>query len=299
VDPTPAASGLAEAVERLRRRFHDESDALRPALHRFCSRMLGSVTDGEDAVQETLALAFYKLPDLAQEESLKPWLFRIAHNKCMDLLRARRRFAVLDEEVLVTEHPEQETEAQELAERALVNLVVRLPPRERASVVLKDVLEYTLEETAEMTDSSVGSVKAALHRGRAKLRELSEVAPRHFTASERIVADEWVARFNRRDWDGVRALLSDDARLEIVGRRSAPFGNQYFSNYAKVPVPWKFAVATVDGEDAIVQFREKDGVWGPHAVVLLRIDGDRVQTVRDYVHIDYLLADATVGNGGP
>jgi RNA polymerase sigma-70 factor (ECF subfamily) len=294
VDPKPAPPDLGEAVDRLRRRFHEESDALRPALHRFCSRMLGSVTDGEDIVQETLALAFYKLPELVRESSLKPWLFRIAHNKCLDLLRYRRRFVAMEEDQLVTEDPERNEEARELAERALVNVLVGLPPRERASVALKDVLDYTLEETAEITDTSVGAVKAALHRGRAKLRELSESPARHFTPGERTIVDRWVDCFNRRDWNGVRALLADGARLQIVGKTDAPFGEQYFTNYAKVPVPWRLAVASVDGEESIVQYREVDGLWKAHAVVVLRIEGNTVRAVRDYVHIEYLLNDATV-----
>jgi RNA polymerase sigma-70 factor (ECF subfamily) len=307
VESKPEPEDLSLAVSQLRKRFHDEADALRPSLHRFCSRMLGSVTDGEDAVQETLALAFYKLPELVQENSLRPWLFRIAHNKCLDLLRFRQRFrrrfvAMPDdrddqEEYAATASagdPAPDEAMRELAERALVSIVAQLPQRERASVVLKDVLDYSLEETATITDASVGSVKAALHRGRAKLRECVELPPRRFTASERAVVDRWIACFNQRDWDGVQALLAPDATLDVVGRTSGSFGNTYFTNYGKLPEPWKLAVASVDGEEAIVHFRERNGVWEPHAMVVLKLEDGHVRAVRDYVHVGYLLSDATV-----
>src|SRR6185436_9081449 len=112
---------------------------------------------------------------------------------------------------------------------------------------------------------------------------------------ERSIADRWVDCFNRRDWDGVRALLADDARLELVGVHDMPLGERYFCNYASLSVPWKLAVASVDGQDAIVQFRERNGVWEPVAVVVLKLEGQRVRAVRDYVHVEYLLADAVVG----
>jgi RNA polymerase sigma-70 factor (ECF subfamily) len=140
----------------------------------------------------------------------------------------------------------------------------------------------------------VGSVKAALHRGRAKLRECAELPARRFTASERALVDRWIACFNARDWDGVQALLAPDATLNVVGRSSGPFGCTYFTNYGKLSEPWKLVVASVDGEEAIVQLRERNGDWVPHAVVLLKLEEGRVLAVRDYVHVGYLLEGAAV-----
>lgn len=82
---------LQAALEDTRKRFLAAVKDVRPKLHRFCTRMCGSVLDGEDLVQETLAQAFYYLPSLKDESRLEPWLFRIAHNKCVDFLRREKR----------------------------------------------------------------------------------------------------------------------------------------------------------------------------------------------------------------
>src|SRR6266550_5051112 len=85
------ASELTPTLETIRSRFLASVKDVRPKLHRFCTRMCGSPLDGEDLVQETLAQAFYYLPSLKDESRLEPWLFRIAHNKCVDFLRRERR----------------------------------------------------------------------------------------------------------------------------------------------------------------------------------------------------------------
>ena len=285
-----------------RRRFDAACLALRPDLHRFCTRMTGDPCEGEDVLQESLALAFYRLPELRDGGSLRSWVFRIAHNKCIDVLRARRRFEAFDEE---TEHDpeaamEEALEQKRRAERAIARIADELPPKERAAVVLKDVLECSLEETAEITESNVGAVKAALGRARAKLAA-AEASPRMRTLPleprRRAVIERYLAAFNQRDWVSLRALLSDDARLEVVHHSEGPFGDRYFVNYSRLTWNWKLAIAWVDGVEAVVHFREADGAWLPHAVVQLGIDGDRVALVRDYVHVDYLLEASEVTQG--
>src|SRR6478672_2256569 len=95
---TPA-DDLQRALVELQQQFLAQMKGLRPKLHRFCARMCGSALDGEDIVQETLAQAFYNLPFLRDPARLEPWLFRIAHRKCIDLLRRGREEAVpLDDE---------------------------------------------------------------------------------------------------------------------------------------------------------------------------------------------------------
>src|SRR5260370_40352780 len=84
-------AALQASLEVSRRQFLAAIGELRPKLHRFCTRMCGSVLDGEDVVQEALARAFYNLPSLKDQSRLEPWLFRIAHHKCVDLLRRERR----------------------------------------------------------------------------------------------------------------------------------------------------------------------------------------------------------------
>lgn len=178
---------------------------LRPSLHRYCARMTGSVADGEYVVQDALFDAYRRLESFDGARPLKPWLFRIAHNRCIDFLRRRG----------VREDAESEADAPDVVwpddppgpalGRAVEHLVLTLPPVERACVLLKDVLDYSLEEIAELVGSTVGGVKAALHRGRAKLAASPMPRPRGGDAATPDVAAlllQYVERFNRRDWDG-------------------------------------------------------------------------------------------------
>src|SRR6266536_1809997 len=153
--------------------FLETISILRPSLHRYCARMTGSVMDGEDVVQEALFEAYRKLDQFDESRPMKPWLFRIAHNRCIDFLRRRR---VRDEAEVAAAVPEA-TESAEPAlgtGKALEHLVLTLPPKERACFLLKDVFDYSLEEIAELVDSTIGGVKAALKRGRLKLASLPE-----------------------------------------------------------------------------------------------------------------------------
>src|SRR6266568_2768688 len=137
---------------------------LRPSLHRYCSRMTGSVLDGEDIVQDALFQAYRKLETFDENLPLGPWLFRIAHNRCIDFLRRRKVrtdaevVAMKSDRVMPVDPP------GHALGRAVEHLVLALPPKERACVLLKDVFDYTLEEIAELVDSTVGGVKAALNR---------------------------------------------------------------------------------------------------------------------------------------
>src|SRR5438477_10064190 len=154
------------------RAFLETVSAVRSPLHRYCTRMTGSRLDGEDLMQETLFEAYTKIETLDDASRLKPWLFRIAHNRCIDFLRrrvARERAesAYSGDAIIVGAEP-----AASEAHRAIERLVGHLPPKERACVLLKDVFDYSLEEIADLVGSTVGGVKAALSRGRAKLAAL-------------------------------------------------------------------------------------------------------------------------------
>src|SRR6266481_9550490 len=138
--------------------FLETVTTLRPSLHRYCARMTGSVLDGEDVVQEALFEAYRKLDKFDEGRPLKPWLFRIAHNRCIDFLR---RKGVRDEAAAVAGVREVAlpTDAPLLGiGKAIEHLVAVLPPKERASILLKDVIDYRLEEIADLTDSTVGGV---------------------------------------------------------------------------------------------------------------------------------------------
>ena len=150
---------------------------LRPSLHRYCSRMAGSVMDGEDIVQDALFQAYRKLDAFDDSRPLAPWLFRIAHNKCIDFLRGREVRHIAEQAVAESDAVPPPDHPGLVMTRAVEHLVLALPPKERASVLLKDVFDHSLEEIAELIDSTVGGVKAALNRGRAKLETLSQSAP--------------------------------------------------------------------------------------------------------------------------
>src|SRR5216684_3815976 len=149
---------------------------LRPSLHRYCSRMTGSVLDGEDVVQDALFQAYRKLDTFDDGRPLTPWLFRIAHNRCIDFLRRREvrqeaETAAMGPDSVVPGDP-----PGPILDRAVEHLVLALPPKERACVLLKDVFDYSLEEIAELVDSTVGDRKSALNRARTKLAESSPQA---------------------------------------------------------------------------------------------------------------------------
>src|SRR6059058_5610240 len=189
--------------------FLETISTLRPALHRYCARMTGSVTDGEDVVQESLFEAYRNLVTFDDSRQMKPWLFRIAHNRCIDFLRRR---GVRDEADAAVALPDSYTPADPVlgTGKAVEHIVLTLPPKERACVLLKDVFDYSLEEIAELVDSTVGGVKAALNRGRTRLASSPASSPSVRSADPELaqIMQLYVDRFNRRDWDGVRELIS-------------------------------------------------------------------------------------------
>ncbi len=154
--------------------FLETVTQLRPRLHRYCSRMTGSVLDGEDVVQDALFEAYRKLDQYDDSRPLAPWLFRIAHNRCIDFLRRRGVRVEAETAAMSPDFVMPATPPVLGVGRAVEQLVMSLPPRERACVLLKDVFDYTLEEIAELVSSTVGAVKAALNRGRSKLATAPE-----------------------------------------------------------------------------------------------------------------------------
>src|SRR5258706_7731239 len=165
-----AASGPVDARYLA---FLETISTLRPSMHRYCARMTGSVMDGEDVVQEALIEAYRKMDQFDDSRPLKPWLFRIAHNRCIDFLR---RKGVRDEAEAAAAVPEAVLPVEPAAlglGTAVERLGISLPPKDRACVLLKDVFDYSLEAIAKPVDTTVGGVKAALNRARPKLAESS------------------------------------------------------------------------------------------------------------------------------
>jgi len=268
---------------------------LRPILHRYCARMTGSVMDGEDVVQEALFEAYRKLDKFDDSRPLKPWLFRIAHNRAIDFLRKR---GVRVEAEIVAMGPDV-VEPREPAVlglgQAVEHLVASLPPKERACVLLKDVFDYSLEEIAELVDSTVGGVKAALNRGRSKLAASPAPvkSPRSTDPEMTRVMQLYVDRFNRRDWDGVRELISADARLTVADAFAGRLDDApYFSNYERSSLVWKLAAGEVDGEPVVVMLQRGADTWIPYSMVRLTATGQRIDRIVDYAHCPWVISAA-------
>lgn len=309
---SPPTNGAGEFDARYLA-FLETITHLRPKLHRYCARMLGSVLDGEDVVQETLFQAYRKLETFDGLRPLAPWLFRIAHNHCIDFLRRRgvrveaeAAAAVEADAVVQPELP------QPAIGPAVEHLVLTLPPKERACVLLKDVFDYPLEEIAELVDSTVGGVKAALNRGRTKLaaapspmrtaRQDNADEKRNINEQTRRVLELYVQRFNARDWDGVRSLIAADARVRVADRvslracpefRQAPIASlgdaPYFGRYARMPVAWRLVVTEVDGEPAILRLNRSGDGWVPFSLIRLEIADDGIKEIVDYSHCPWVI----------
>jgi RNA polymerase sigma-70 factor (ECF subfamily) len=180
---------------------------------------------------------------------------------------------------------------------AIEHLVLNLPPKERACVLLKDVFEYSLEGIAELVDSTVGGVKAAFNRGRSKLvsMEGQSAAPRASSAANKQILQLYVERFNRRDWDGLRELISADARL-VADRYAGSFADGgYLGVYSRMPVTWRLTLGEVDGEPSIILLNLRDSDWEIEGIVRLDIAADgRIERISDYQHCPWILTAGTI-----
>jgi RNA polymerase sigma-70 factor (ECF subfamily) len=292
--PNPRDRGIFEARYLA---FLETVTHLRPKLHRYCARMTGSALDGEDVVQDTLFQAYRKLDTFDDVLALSPWIFRIAHNQCIDFLRRRAARQKADIEGVLPQSVLPIEPAGAGVGRAIEHLVLALPPKERACVLLKDVFDYSLEEVAVLVGSTVGGVKAALHRGRAKLAALPEptfVMPRKVAsaATTRLVA-LYVERFNRGDWDGLRELIAADARIDVADRYAgSAAGAPYFTNYAKQAGARRAAAGVVDGEMVVVvdQLRTGSTTWTPYSIVRIGVSDRGIARITDYIHCPWVLA---------
>lgn len=203
-------SDLASVTRDAHRRFCRSFEPLRPELYRYCRHLTRSPWDAEDLAQDTLARALVTLGTMIRPEIECPraWLFRVATNLHIDRTRRAR------EELVET--PETFDTALDVREKreAAGTLIARLSPQERAAVVLKDAFDLELEEIATVLTTSVGAVKAALHRGRGKLAE-----PR--ADEERVpppaALDAFCRAFDAGDLRTITALLLDTVTVEMPG----------------------------------------------------------------------------------
>ena len=269
---------------------------LRPRLHRYCARMAGSALDGEDIVQEALARAALHY-DAVVVRQAEAWLFRIAHNAALDFLRRRaleRKLFVdveADEAALAEEVGDPHAAAEATA--AALATFMHLPIAQRSAVILADVLGHALQEIAQLLETTVPAVKATLHRGRARLRELGlqrmQEAPPALPPEHHTLARLYAERFNARDFDGLRALLAEEVRLHLAGRvemKGKAEVSTYFGNYARID-GWRAEPATIEGRSGL-WVHETDAAQPAYAIVLAWRGDGSLESIRDFRYARYV-----------
>jgi len=298
-------------------------------LHRreltgYCYRMLGSGAEAEDAVQETAVKAWRNLDRFEGRSSLRSWLYSIAHNVCVDMVRSPQRRArpmelgpsrhapevvlgdqlgehhfvqpVLDERVIDLDgDPAVVAEARESIRLAFVAALQLLPPRQRAALILCEVLRWSAADTAELLETSVASVNSALQRARATLAA-SDVtsADRSPAAAEADteLLERYVAAFERYDMDELVAVLRDDAVLSMppwdVWLEGPDDIVHWFLNQGAECRHGRLLPIEVNGGPGFGNYhRVAEGRWEPFAIQVIEVAGGRIVGHHNFIGADF------------
>ena len=273
---------------------------LRADLHRYCARLTGSVIDGEDVVQEAVAKGLAALPTLEAATPLRAWLFRIAHNRALDLLRSRAVRAAepieAADEIADLDAPDPlETVMRQEAVNTAVSRFAELPPVQRSAIILKDVLDHSLQDIAELLGLTVDAVKAHLARGRARLKAINARAAEAVRAPPPSAAvARYAVLFNRQDWDGLRALLADDVRLNQASyppRHGSADVGRFFTIYSGFDQRVRLEPAWLEGREVLAVFATA-GSTAPDYFMWLEWKDGRIAFIHDYRYARYVLDGA-------
>jgi RNA polymerase sigma-70 factor, ECF subfamily len=301
------------------RAFDELVHPYRRELQLHCYRMLGSLQDAEDALQETLVAAWRGLDGFEERASLRAWLYRIATNRCLNARRERSRRpvapalpfelpaptrtnditwlqpypdALIDGVPDAAPGPDARLETREAVGIAFVTALQRLPTRQRAVLVLRDVLGFRAAEVAEMLDTTEPTVNSALHRARtaveARMPAARERAPAPRSRREREVATGFADAFERGDMDEVVAMLTDDALVtmppaphEYEGREAVAAFLHHVNVRRVAGRRARFVPTRANAQPAFGHYIAEPGADSAAAagVFVLALEGDRVAAI--------------------
>jgi RNA polymerase sigma-70 factor, ECF subfamily len=289
----------------------EDLDQYRRELTGYCYRMLGSGFEAEDAVQETMVRAWRAIDGFEGRSAVRSWLYRIATNVCLDMLRSRQRRArpmdlgpsstadsslgaplpeatwiqpIPDDRVLPEDgDPAELAATRETIRLAFVTALQHLPPRQRAVLILREVLRWRATEVAELLDTTVASVNSALQRARATLasRDVEATAPSVPDADQRELIARYVDAFERYDVTELVQLLHDDAVMSmppfplwLVGPEEI---SRFFLGQGIGCQGSKLVATSANGSAAFGSYKPAgDGTRRPWAIQVIEVSGDRI-----------------------
>lgn len=306
--PPADAFSLQPGMQAAWRDYLDALEPLRHELFRYCLGLTGDVWDAEDLVQDALLRVFGHLGKInAPLREPRAYLVRTATRLWIDRLRRADLERTYAARCPADEPAADDDSAQALRVRqAAAHVFAHLPPRERAAVLLKDVLGFSLEEAAAMLPSTVGAVKAALYRGRARLKAGAEAPAPRAAGPPRALVEAFVAALSAGDVEAVRALCLAGVGLDMVGGAALEGWGQ-----ARVAVHHAYAAApflgadprweVVDylGEPIAVGYRTQNGVEGVNEIWRLEADEEGVSRLRLYCFTPEVIAEVAGALGVP
>lgn len=297
---------LARAQAGDERAFREMVEPYRTGLQVHCYRMLGSPLDAEDVVQETVLRAWSSLQRFEQRASIQTWLYRIATNACLDEIERRPRrpapiepFAseLIDQTATPTYDPAARYALREGLELALVTAIQLLPGRQRAVLILRDVLGWTGPEVAELLESTVAAVNSALQRARATIDQaLPERVYQTVGSDEGELLQRYLAAWHTKDFDALVGLLREDAVLRMPPQRSivgAVDVMRFLHDTASGGdlSAMKLSLTWANGRPAFTAQRVgDDGSLHPHGVLVIEVFGGRVAGIDAFVGERFLTA---------
>jgi RNA polymerase sigma-70 factor, ECF subfamily len=323
--PVLADACRVSAVSTTQTSIELDLEAHRRELTGYCYRMLGSNFEAEDAVQETLVRAWKGIDSFEGRSAVRSWLYRIATNVCLDMLRSSQRRArpidlgpattaeakladqTADSDWLEPIHDARVTDAasdpaaiaeyRETIKLAFVAALQHLPPRQRAVLILREVLRWQASEVAELLDTSVASVNSALQRARATLdsAQIEDTAPATIDSDREEILAKYVDAFERYDISSLVTLLHDEVKFCMppypMWLNSPEEVGKWMLGPGAACRGSKMLTTSANGRPAFAQYRPAGpGVWEPWNLHVLEVSGDRIVEIHNFLNTELFAA---------